>query len=140
VRPSERQSHVTYGVVLGVLVVDVGAVVLAQVEGRIGEKAVHRLAAPVELELLHPQWGAPGQLVQPTIEACYDAGLLMAGLHWQLFDWDPSQPLYVQVRLGDGAKTVLRTPREPIGLGVGYNDRGAAWEITVHELTPGAGQ
>jgi len=51
VRPSERQSHVTYGVVLGVLVVDVGAVVLAQVEGRVGEEAVHRLAAPENVHL-----------------------------------------------------------------------------------------
>src|SRR5664280_2620243 len=51
VRPSARQSHVTYGVVLGVLVVDVGAVVLAQVEGRVGEKAVHRLAAPENVHL-----------------------------------------------------------------------------------------
>jgi hypothetical protein len=38
-------------VVLGVLVVDVGAVVLAQVEERIGEKAVHRLAAPENVHL-----------------------------------------------------------------------------------------
>jgi len=93
-----------------------------------------------ELELLNAQWGAPGQLVQPTIKVCWYDGPMMAGLFWQLKDYDFSDYFTVQIRLGDGAKTVLRTPREPISIVVGHAERDAAWEVTVHELTPDPGQ